>query len=203
MLARAVAGGKRVIILRNRAEVSRFLAGGLDYPPAGPLRFVVTGPPGGGKTWLGQHLGRVLGIQPQRLGQNFWGNAAVRRDPATRREAVREITGDRAWIVAGNYIHALRLVIPEATIGVLIERNLLQSYHRRLRRGYFPTQWKERLRMIPWFFLYPITERPRVSRWYSRESARMPVFRLRNDRELDAFATGMALHAADASSPTQ
>jgi adenylate kinase family enzyme len=203
MLARAVADGKRVVILHNRGEVERFLAHLDAAAPANPLRFVVTGPPGGGKTWLSQHLGPVLGIQPQRLGQNFWGNVAVRRDPAARQAAVREITGDGSWIVEGNYIQALRLVIPEATVGILIERGLIQSYYRRLRRGYFPTEWTERLRMLPWFVLYPLSERPRVSRWYSNESHRMPIFRLRNDRELERFVKGFDPGAADASAPTR
>jgi adenylate kinase family enzyme len=160
-------------------------------------RVVILGCSGSGKTTLAVRLGERLSLPLVHLDPLYWRPGWQKPDTDGFRARVAEAVAGDEWISEGNYRETFDLRLPRADAVIILERSrflclwrvLWRSVVRRGKRPDLPagcpehTDW-ELLKFI-WRFkkiTWPGIEAARIE-----HGPRVPVFRLRNEREIDAF----------------
>lgn len=210
LLAAAGAQGKRVAILRDRIQAEQFvrLAASEKQVHREPgSRILILGAPGSGKTTVSRRLGAALTILPVELDAHLWD--AQKWDPREEiwRQRLANAAAEADWIIDGEYLPALDELLRRATAVVHLAVPQRISLYRRFRRGDSIAQsiWTQGLRkramFWAWLLTYAWRDGPEVARRLASIANVGSVFRLTNDREIQAFVEGWATAGADAAAP--
>ena len=213
LLAAAGAQERGVAILRDRAQVERFVrrvASGNEAPREPGSRILILGAPGSGKTTVSRQLGSALGIVPVELDAHLWDAETWEPGEEILRRRIADAAADADWIIDGEYLPALDELLERATAVIHLAVPGGTALYRRLRRGDSIAQsiWTQglsnRARFWVWMIAYAWRDGPKVARRLGSVADGRAVFRLRNDREIRAFVEGWAnRNGADEGAPTR
>jgi adenylate kinase family enzyme len=160
-------------------------------------RIVLLGCAGAGKTTLARRLGERTGaavVCLDAIWRPDWGADDVGRFRAILVEAH---AGD-AWISDGNFAPAtFDIRLPRADLIVWLDRPRLFSAWRAIARVFRPGE-AHRLgdlgKVLRFIWGFDRINRPRIEAARLEHGADVPVVRLRNDREIEAFLPVAKLH---------
>jgi adenylate kinase family enzyme len=174
-------------------------------------RVVIAGCAGSGKTNLAVRLGQRLGLPVVHLDVLFWRPGWKEGDVAGFRNRVAEAIAGDAWISDGNYVREtfdLRLARADAVI--ILERSRWGCLWRVISRAIFdreradlPEGCSERPHWDLFEDIWNVRKfyRARLEAALISLGGRLPVIRLRNDQEIDAFLMSQAASLASTIGP--
>lgn len=171
-------------------------------------RIIVVGPTNAGKSTLAVRLAQVLGAPFAELDALYWKPGWVGSEDDEWHPRLREIAGQEAWVVAGNYFRHTRPILwPAAETVVWLDLPLRVVLPRILRRSWQRSRSRELLwgtnteRFLPqlkfWdqdsLIGYAIQSRRPQGDFLLRSMAdpacaHIRFVRLRSPREVEAFA---------------
>jgi adenylate kinase family enzyme len=166
-------------------------------------RLVVCGCPGSGKSTLARRLGQRLALPVVHLDTLFWRPGWQPSDIGSFRARVTEAIAGDAWISEGDFADAsFDLRLPRADAIIIIERSrwlcLVRMIWRALSERTRPDLPEGCAELPDWALVtgiwnYPKDGRRRVEAARVAHGPKVPLIRLRNDREISAF---LASHGA-------
>jgi len=181
------------------------LNGGAGMPaaidPTRLRRILLLGSGGSGKSTLARRLGILLHLEVVHLDALFWhpGWVATPREEWVRVE--QGVLARDRWIVDGNYGGTLDLRLAAADAVILLDLSRWTCIQRAVLRT-LRSWWRPRADMAPgcperldveylkflwWIWTYPTRRRPRLLQRLAELSHDQQMFRLRSDREVEAF----------------
>jgi adenylate kinase family enzyme len=166
-------------------------------------RIIVVGSQGSGKTSLALKLGRKLGLPVVHLDVLYWRPGWKASDKASFRARVANAIADEGWIVDGSFSGlAFDLTLARADTLVVIDLPRWLCQWRIAWRSVFnragmrpdlpegcPEQFDWNLMREAW--RYNAERRPVIEAERLTFGAKVPVMRLRSDREIEEFLEGV------------
>ena len=169
-----------------------------------PQRIVILGNAGSGKSSLARVLAQQLSLPVVHLDCLYWGAGWVKPGRKAFRQRVANATDGLAWICEGNYHHqTFDLRLPKADLVIWMDTPRLTCARRvalrALRQGPradLPDGCAEKLDRDFFAFLgyvwrFDRVYRPAIEALRHVHGPDVPVIRLRDRRQADAFATGL------------
>lgn len=168
----------------------------LPHPP--PVRTLILGSSGAGKTTFAWQLGALLGIEAIHLDTHFWG---PNWEPSSREvwdEKLTELLEKETWVMDGNYPKSLRRRLARATSIILLDiprsiclfrcgKRLFQNWGRN--RSELAPGCVEKMDwdFFKWIWNYPQIVRPGIMTELEKLPTEKKVFILKSDFEAVEF----------------
>jgi adenylate kinase family enzyme len=161
-------------------------------------RVLVIGSSGSGKTTLSRRLGTLLKLPVIHLDTLYWSPGWIEPDKAQWSETVRKVTGEKAWVLDGNYSGTLAQRIEAADTVVFLDLSRLVCVwrvlkrvvkHRGETRPEMPDGCPEKLNLafLLWIWNYPSRSRRKVLALLEACRATKNVVHLRTRRDVERF----------------
>lgn len=164
-------------------------------------RIVILGRAGTGKTRLARRLGELTGAPVIVLDQ-LWGPQLAESDLPAFRALVTEAHKGENWISDGNFaIATFDIRLPRATLIIWLDRSKLVCSWRALRRVFRRGETHRAgglIKVLKFIWRFDQINRPRIDASRLAHGPNVPVIRLNNGREVEAF---LATFANPASQP--
>jgi adenylate kinase family enzyme len=165
-------------------------------------RVAILGPPGSGKSWLADEIGRRAGLPVVHLDYHYWRPNWVQPDRETWRAQVTDLAAGDAWVMDGSYSSTWNVRLPRADAIVYLDigrwlcrwgvlRRTVKTYGR-TRPDLGPDcpeqiDWK----FIQYVWTHPWKAQPRQLATLEPFKAGRAYFHLRSRREVGAFLEGL------------
>lgn len=158
-------------------------------------RIVILGCAGSGKTTLAQQFGKLTGASVICL-DAIWQPGWSDKNVSEFRRLVREAHAGDEWISDGNFaVATFDIRLPRATLIIWLERSKLYCAWRATTRVFKRGEahrWRNLAEVLAFIWRFDGINRPRIEAARISRAPEVPLRRLRNNRDINAFLAQVA-----------